>query len=318
MDKIIPSTKLRVVTVHKLKSLTCPRKYFWERVLNLESRRLKDPFWYGSLIGAGFEALISSKDPEKAMRFEDRDYRKRYVTTSDLEDEMKIQRRLISACIAQAKHHPKVKKMEMKVSQQQFKVRLKKSCLWFCGTPDGFGTYCKKPVMFEEKTASQITNSYIDALRFDKQVYGYAYAQQLAGNPVLPKCCYCIFRKPQKWVKKNQTIDDFVKDIEKDFADRRDFYYSFIELTLGKQTISEVGHDIETLAFELKEKYKRLRADGGLLDPHNWPRQESKCYKYGGCGFLQLCRNPKKWQVYLRLFQQRKMLYEDEKKELQR
>lgn len=317
MKKIIPSTKLRVVTVHKLKSLTCHRKYFWRWVLNLDSRNLNINFWYGSLMGAAFEALISGRDTDKALALQDRRYRRRYIITGELENEMRIQRRLIGAYINQAKEHPKIRKMKMTASQEQFKVRLKNSPLWFCGTPDGDGTYFGKPVMFEEKTAGKVTNSYIDALRFDKQVYGYAYGRQLGDKPVLPKCCYCIFRKPQKWIKKNQTIDQFVTEIEKDLVARRDFYYIIELLTLGKLTIAEVGCDIETLALELKEKYRRLRGNG-LLDPHNWAKQEDKCHDYKGCQFLNLCKNPKKWSLYLRLFQQREMLYEEEKKELQK
>jgi len=318
MNKIIPSTKLRVVTVHKLKSLTCLRRHFWRWILNLESRQLNLNFWYGSLMGAGFEALISGKDPTKAINAEDRRYRRRYIITGEMEDEMRLQRQLIEAYITQAKKHPKVRKMKMKTSQVPFKVRLQESRLWFCGTPDGNGTYYNKPVIFEEKTAGKVTNAYIDALSFNKQVFGYAYARRLAKKPVLPQCCYCIFRKPQKRIKRGQTIDDFVAEIRQDLINRPAFYYIFHKLTLGRLTIAETGHDIESLAVDLKERHKRLNAEDGLLDPHSWPKQEDKCYDYKGCEFLSLCKNPKKWQIYLRLYQQREMLYEEEKKELQK
>lgn len=318
MNKIIPSTKLKVITVHKLWDMSCLRKYFWHRVLNLESRILNIAYWYGSLTGAGLEALLLGKDPERAIRIEDRKRRAAHITSAELEEEMRLQRRLISAFIAGAKRHPKVRKMKLIHTQQKFRVRLQDSRLWFCGTRDGDGTYCNKTSLFECKALSRVTSSTISALTFDKQINGYTYARRLEKKPVFPRCCYCIFRKPQKKIKRNQTVDQFVTEITRDLAERPDFYYFFQNITLGKLTVEETGYDIEADAIDLKEKYKRLGTDSKILDPHNWPKQETKCTDYKGCEFLQLCKNSKKWQLYLRLFQQRQMLYEEEKKELQK
>jgi hypothetical protein len=320
-NKIIPSTKLRVVTVHKLKSLTCHRRYFWRWVLNLESRNLNINFWYGGVLGAGFEALISGRvtskeNPAKAMQIDDKKRCKRSVITGDLQDELRLQRRLIAAFINQAKNHPDVKKMKLKTRQEKFAVPLKDSGLLFCGTPDGEGTYANRPVLFECKTASKVTQSYIDALSFDKQVHGYAYSRRLCNKSVLPECCYCIFHKPQKRIKKGQTSDEFVTEITQDLKDRPSFYYTFHKFHLGRQTVAETGYDIEALAADLKAKYDRLRTTKAILDPHNWPKQEDKCYDYRGCEFLPLCKKPKQWHLYMRVYQQREMLYEQERKEL--
>lgn len=319
MNKIIPSTKLRMVSVHKLKSLPCLRKYFWRRVLNLESRNMNLNFWYGGVLAAGFEALLMGKDYKKALKVEDKKRCSRHVTTGDIEDEMRLQRRLILAYIEQAKKLPAVRKMKLNRTQASFKVRLKKSKLWFLGTPDGEGTYANVPTLFENKTAGQVNNAYIRALSFDKQVHGYGYAHRLEGKPALSQCCYCIFRKPQKHIKRGQTIDQFVEEIRLDLADpkRRSFYYIFHKFHLGRNTVSEVGEDIETLACILKDRYTTLKTESAILNPHNWPKQEDKCHDYKGCEFLQLCENPKRWKLYLRLFQQREMMYSEERKELQ-
>ena len=52
MNKITPSTKLKIVSVSKLKSVTCLRKYYWRRILNLESRNMNLAFWYGGVLAA--------------------------------------------------------------------------------------------------------------------------------------------------------------------------------------------------------------------------------------------------------------------------
>jgi len=278
--RIKPSTKLKVVSVSKLKAMTCLRKYFWRWILNLESTK-------------------------KVVKPED-------------EQEMAIQRRLISHIINQAKKQPDVRKMKMTKSQCSFKVRLKDSDLWFYGTPDGEGTYDKQSSTFEEKTSSQVKASYIAALSFDKQVHGYAYARRLENKPPLALCCYCIFQKVQKYVKKKQSIDDFCdREIPEDLIARPEYYYHFEKLRLGRTTVSEVGYDIEREAAILKSLYDGL-TEKELLDPHNWPKQETKCHDYKGCEYLMLCSHPAKWKLYLRLFKQREMMYEIEKEELQK
>lgn len=267
-------------------------------------------------MGAGFEALLLGKNWKKALRDEDKRRCANHTTTGDIEDEMRLQRQLILAYIEQAKNLPQVKKMKLKQTQQVFRVRLKMSKLLFLGTPDGDGTYYNIPTLFENKTASRVNDAYIRALDFDKQVCGYAYAHRLMDKPALKQCCYCIFRKPQKYIKRGQTVDQFVAEIKRDLVERPKFYYPFHRFRLGSNTVSEVGHDIETLACVLKDRYATLKTETKILNPHNWPKQEDKCHDYKGCEFLQLCKNPKRWKLYLRMFQQREMLYEEEKREL--
>ncbi len=92
-------------------------------------------------------------------------------------------------------------------------------------------------------------------------------------------------------------------------------YYIWHHFTLGRTTVSQAGADIERQAYILKMLYKDC--GGKLLDPKMWPKQENKCFDYRGCEYLQLCKNPLKWEMYLRFYQQRQMLYEEEKGELE-
>lgn len=295
--------------------MTCPRKLFWHYILNLEPRGLNLNFWYGGVLGAGFESLLMKKNWKKAMQVEDKRRCKGYTISDDLENELCLQRRLITAFIAQVANHPDVARMKLKSHQNKFKVRLKQSNLWFCGTEEGEVVYRNRPMLLEIKTAKQVGQSYIAALSFDKQVHGYTYARRLLNKSTLPECCYCIFRKPQKRIKRGQTVDQFVVEIEQDLIERPEFYYIFHKFALGRLTVSEVGYDIESLALDLQQKYERL-SQKELLDPHNWAKQENKCHDYAGCEFLQLCKNPKRWELYLRFYKQREMLYKEEKQEL--
>jgi len=317
MSNIRPSTKLKVVSVSKLKSLTCLRKYFWRHILNLESKKININFWYGGVLGAGFESLLLGKSDKQIladMRREDKKRASKHTIDGQTMDEMRLQRQLIEAIVLGAKRRSDVKRMKLTESQIKFQLPLKCGVL-FCGTEDGEGTYRGKPYLFEIKTASRVSPSYLDALKFGKQINGYAHARRKLKKSPIGDCCACVFHKPQKRIKRNQTIDDFVDEIKRDIVERPEMYYIWHKFKLGRTTVSEVGKDIEREAYILKLLYKDC--GGKLLEPSMWPKQDQKCFDYSGCEYLPLCKNIAKWEMYLRFYKQREMLYEEESEELE-
>ncbi len=315
MNKIIPSTKLKIVSVHKLMDATCLRKFFWRRILNLESKGMNENFWYGGVLGAGFEAMLVGKNWRQAMKKEDKRRVKGHELSSVVQDNLDLNYRLIEVILAGAARQPEVKRMRLTRSQIKFSVPLKCG-VKFCGTLDGIGTYRGQPHLFEFKTASKVNQAYLMSLRFDKQINGYAWAINKGRAKPLTECRYCIFKKAQKRVKRGQTVDEFVEEIEQDVIARPEMYYVWHRLSLGRTTVREVAYDIKQEAEDLKAKFDRAKR-GQLLDPHYWPKRENKCHDYSGCEFLPLCDNPAKWKIYLRMYRQREMLYEEEKDELE-
>ena len=316
-NTIRPSVRLKVISVSKLSCLKCLRYYFWKHILNLESNRLNTNFWYGGVLGAGFESLLLGKTDKQVLSAMDKESDKRtagYELADDTLNEISLQRRLIDLIVLNSRNQPKVKDMHMAHSQIEFRLPLECGVL-FCGTEDGEGTYRNKECLFENKTASKVNSSYIDSRRFTKQVNGYAYACRKQKRSSVPECRYSIFCKTQKYVKKNQTVDEFIEEIHQDIANRPEKYYIWHSFSLGRSTVSSVGADIERQAHILKLLY--ADCGGKLLDPALWPKQENKCYDYAGCEYLQLCKNPRRWELYLRFFKQREMLYSEEQEELE-
>jgi hypothetical protein len=355
MDKIVPSTKLKVVSVSKLKTMSCLRKYFWRYVCNLGSKYLNNAFWYGGVFGAGIEALMmgkSDKQVRAAMKAEDKRRVKGKVVKEDMLEEMALQRRLIEVLVFGAKDQPEFQKMHMERDQIKFKVKLRSGVL-FCGTEDGEGTYAGKPCMFENKTATSVSDSYLAALTYGTQVNGYTWAQKKDKKDFPSLCVACVFQKCGKIVKKDQTVDDFLEEIRTDiYGGEKEMktmvkvvdpetgeevidsesgkvkkvpkvkvidpqperYYRWHKFRLGVRTVSEVGEDIERQAEILKMLYADCGDD--LLNPMLWPKQENKCADYKGCEFIQLCMNPARWKMYAeRFFVQREMLYDEEYEE---
>jgi len=315
-NSIIPSTKLLCVSVHKMADFSCPRRYFWRRVLNLQSRNLNTNFWYGSVLGAGFEAiLLGKKNWRQVMRKEHNNSIKGY-DVSKLTDELGLQYRLIEVILEQAKVQAAQHGMTLIKSQVPVNTKLRCGVV-YCGTEDGEGVYEDKPSLYEIKTATKVNQGYLDSLKLDKQINSYCWGSRSSKRKHYGQCTYCIFKKPQKRLKKNQTPDEFVEEIAQDCIDRPEMYYVWLQLSLVKQFVDSVGNSIERMAEILKGIYDGLSKEE-LLDPNYWPEMETKCSDYSGCEFLPLCLHPDNWRVYLRFYKQRTMLYDLEEEELER
>lgn len=313
-NKIIPSTKLKCISVHKLRDFACPRRYFWRRVMNFESKNLNMNFWYGSVLGAGFEAiLLGKKNWKQLIQKESRKSLEGY-DISKLGEELDLQLRLIEVILEQAKVQAKQHGMSLIKSQIPVKHRLKCG-VTYCGTEDGEGIYGDKRSLYEIKTASKVNQGYLDSLKLDKQINSYCWANRNSKDKHYNQCAYCIFKKPQKRLKKNQTVDEFVDEIAQDCIDRPEMYYEWLQLSLVKPFVDSVGNSIERMAEILKQIYDGLTREQ-LLDPNYWPEMESKCSEYSGCEFLPLCLHPNRWQMYLRFYKQRTHLYSLEDEEL--
>ncbi len=335
MNGIVPSTSLKIVNVSKLRSLACPRKYYWRQIRNLDSKYIRVYYWYGSVLAAAWECLLAGgswRKAQAAANAEDRRFRKRYVVSQKDNEEMSLQRRLIDVMLRAAVVQPMFKSLKLIDNQESFRVRLKQSGLWFVGTKDGIGTYKDTAAMLENKCliAGMVNDGLFAALEMDMQINGYVYGDRLAKLPPVTKTVYCVFKKTQKRVKKPgwrangkgpkhvnaQTGSEFADEIAEDIVVNPDSYFDWRVINMGRIAVGESGHDIETAANELKLKYDHLGEDG-VLDPHNWRRETSCCSLFSGCEYRKLCRNPARAVIYQDDFIGRELRYEDEVEELQ-
>lgn len=225
-----------------------------------------------------------------------------------------MQLRLIKAILQGAEKQSFFSEMRMTKHQAQVSYKITPEIIFY-GTLDGLGIYKKKNSTFEIKTAAQVTDNTFKALKYDKQVYGYPLGLKASGKSYPVKCCYLIFRKTSKKVKKNQSLDDFVQEIKEDIEFRPEFYYICYPITLGKETMKGVKQDILAGTRILKTIYDSMTKKE-LLDPENWPCQERQCLSFGACPYIMLCQYSSRWKAYSKLFQQRERLYEEEKEEL--
>lgn len=294
---------LRCVTIHRMQCLSCPRKYFWRYVANLEPKSLSLPLWFGRMVHAGLGARLSGRTAaaaKLAMVMSDRETCKEHGASvpADTQREMEIYR-AIGPAMVEGFHAFAGARVELRCTEQQFSVPL--SCgVMFCGTRDAEGTYESKTALFEFKTASQISQDTFDTMAFNGQVYGYIASLSPAKRPA--RFVYAVLRKPSKWVKRGQSIAEFVQEIKDDIKARPEFYFAVWLQAPGVNAIGWALADIEAATNDLWHKYNRLsRVHGGLHQPMNWPRNDQQCHSYGRCPFLDLCKESWNWQLKARM-----------------
>jgi hypothetical protein len=315
--EIIPSDKLRVVTVHKLQATSCQRRYFWQYIMNLEPRGLRLPLWFGSMVHAGLDVRLrggSAKAAELAMRAKDRELLADAPGISqDQQTELHIWRSIAPAMIegfqgvAGGRAH-------LTSCEEQFAVPLFEA-VTFCGTLDGRGTFDNKSALFEFKTAGQISKDTFSTMAFNKQVYGYLSSIPTGERP--EQFAYCVLRKPSKWLKRGQSVVAFIEELKADFIARPDFYFAIWTQPVGKNAVDDVAGDVYHAAVDLAAKYDRLTLARALHDPRYWPRDDRQCHDYGNCPYLELCKDVSHWRARAGAFyRQREIRYELEREEL--
>jgi hypothetical protein len=295
MIKIVPSETLSTVSVSKLQTRSCQRKYFWRYVMNLEPKGLSVALWFGSMVHAGLEVRLEGGNAKMAllaMKRTDREKLKGLSGMSaDTLAEMEIWRAIgpamVEGFVAKYGSH-------ILLAESEIPFEMKLACgVTFRGLIDGLGTYDGESTLFEFKALGQIASTTFDTMAFNGQVFPYLSTIPKDRRP--KKFAFCVLRKPSKWVKKGQSLGEFVAEIKEDLIARPDFYFAVWTQDVGEQAIQYALADVEAGAEDLRAKYKRLGKC--VLDPFNWPRDDRACHEYGSCTMLSLCKDTGHWEA---------------------
>lgn len=319
MDVITPSTKLLSVSVHKLMDTACSRYYFWRWVRNLVPRSLNLNLWFGSVVHKGVEKVGEGKKlsiVHRSMLKEDkkilRDTPPKGSDTAEV-----VAQRMLGKYIITVYHEiiaDKLSSYTLGQAEDRIHIKLEQTPVLFSMGLDAWYTKGKELALFEAKTSSK-PRDLIDKLPFDKQIHGYAQGlKHLIGK--YPKYCYyTIFRKPQIRQRQKESPSKFEERLYEDLQERKDWYFITHRHTFGLNAIEATMNDIEWMTFDLYSKYNYL-SKASLLDPQNWPRNESQCFRYGVCPYYILCKKVRSWERYLRWFKPRELRYDLEHEEL--
>jgi hypothetical protein len=173
----------------------------------------------------------------------------------------------------------------------------------FRGLIDGLGSWEGDSALFEFKVLGQVSKTTFDTIAFNGQVHSYLSTLPKAKRP--QKFVYCVLRKPSKWVKRGQTIAEFIHEMQADLRGRPEFYFAVWAQDCGENAIQHASDDIDAAAEDLVAKYDRLHDkhpktglyDEGVLEPTNWARDDRQCHEYGSCPYLCLCKDVDHWKA---------------------
>jgi hypothetical protein len=292
---VVPEAQLTAVSVSRLQTASCQRKYFWRYICGLESRGMSMGRWVGSLVHAGIQARFmggNAKLAQLAIRRADREKTSGLTGLSgDMLSEMTVWRALAPAMVegfvAEYGHRLKLRSFE-----EEFSLVL--PCgLTFHGLIDGLGTYDKESALVEIKCLGQVSKQVFDTMAFNGQVHSYLSTRPEAKRP--KQFVFCVIRKPSKWVKRGQSIDEFIAEIKADLIARPDFYFIVWVQPVGDNAIRRALDDVDAGAEDLKCKYARL--GGAVRKPECWARDDRQCHEYGGCEYLPLCKDMDHWKA---------------------
>lgn len=325
MNKIIPSIYLKCLSVHKMKTLSCLRRYFYERVLNLQSNRVIMPFWYGGILHVGWQSLLLGYDTKETLAAMQAEHTRRSrgcVITADDKQEMQLQFDIICALVFtgfETRHvHWRPDKIELEWAEDQICWPVPGFAgLVFCSTLDGYGTVRGGKSLLEIKSAKMVSDDYFASLEFEMQPCSYVLGHQKDKGNGANRCLYMVFRKPQIRIKQTETPDDFAVRLKADLLERPSHYFVSHSVALGANAVKHAQENIIATAELLSDRYLKLSQNDGILKARNWPQNTEHCYYYAKpCPFTMLCRYGGDPTTFMGTFRQREMLYEAEKKEL--
>jgi len=305
--------------------MSCWRRYYYERVLNLQTNKVILPFWWGGVLHVGFEHLLlgyNDTEIDAAMASESRRRCIGSVITADDKAEMALQFQIIRAYVFTAREishvHWRLDKIDLAWSEEQISWPIPGfPDIHFCSTLDGGGLVRGTPSLLEIKTAKNVSDEYFATLEFDAQVCSYILGHRKDRKNGATQCHYMVFRKPAIRIKKSESLDEFIERLAEDLLARPDFYFLSRTLPIGGRAVANAEADITATTEILSDRYDKLTRRGTLLEAREWPKQTAHCDYYNSpCPFKMVCRHGGDPSTFLPMFRQREMLYKEERKEL--
>ena len=138
--------------------------------------------------------------------------------------------------------------------------------------------------LVEHKTASKISESYIDRLPLDTQIRGYILGARSLGFK-FDSVLYDVVRKCKLRRKSNESLDDFSDRVAHDYVGRPDFYFY-------RENLRFDSSDLDALEYELRQTHAEYVAliPASALNPRGWMPNDSACFDFfRTCEFHKLC-----------------------------
>jgi len=273
----------------------CKRKFYWRYVLGIIPRTTTAALWMGTAFHKCVGEWITSRKSMASIAAAHIESMEKNLTDTmafyDQDELDKMQSALMifrGMCMGYAAHHAADRKqwlVKKSLLEKEFCIPF--DDFDFMGSIDQIVTERSSGdrVMVERKSASVITESYIDRLALDTQVRAYLFAAWKSGLP----CKYVIYdvtKKTKKRRKTNENQEEFDQRIAETYMEDSSHFYRS-KLRFNRQ-------DLNAFQYELLQVHREfihvLENAHDPADPREWGIDDQECNAYFKiCTYQNLC-----------------------------
>lgn len=276
----------------------CKRKFYWKYILGLKPKTTTAALWIGTIfhqVVAKWYAqkrsnMISLAQKEVGAMEAELQETMSFYDQSELDKIQAAMATFVGMCEGYARVHGEDRKkytMRRELIEKQFKIDM--GDFFFEGSIDQMWyTKAKKPVrcMVERKTASTVTESYIERLALDTQTRGYLYAAKKIGLPC-SRVIYDVTKKCKLRRKSNEAQEDYEARIITDYEENPDKYFIRENLRFSQA-------DLNAFELELRQVHSEfmhiLESADDPRDPRAWGIDDQECNAFFRiCNYQCLC-----------------------------
>ena len=274
-NKAQEGMRMRSITQSEMSTYgRCPKLHKFKYVDLLRPLRKSNSLRRGSAAHRGMEFRDPAAARDYILEYQDK------VFGREAKDELFMMAGVAEAMIAGAldvwPHWPELREVEFTIPLVNPKTGRASRRHRFSGMLDGLDD----ATVWEFKTTSRLDSGYIDRLDVDFQVSAYLEAaSRKLGRPIR-KVEYYIARWPSSKQRKNESPQEYVERIQKDYLDRPEFYYHH-------ESVTRTEGQMELWREEAWEIHQRiLQVENGGIAVRN---TDSCVGRFGRCAFLDLC-----------------------------
>jgi len=275
----------------------CPRKFFWRYVMGLRPKTKSASLWIGTLFHQTVARWISQKrvTMERISRREIQAMDEELQDTMSLYDQEELEKlqgamaMFAGMCMGYAQVHAsdrEIWRIDRKLVEKEFSIDF--GDFEFQGSIDQIVTEKKTGhrLLVERKTASTVTESYIDRLALDTQTRGYLLGAERSGLPC-KKVVYDVTRKSKLRRKANEDQLEYEVRVANDYFERPEFYFVREELRFSKKDLAAFEHEARQTHAAFMHL---LESAEDPTDPRAWSIDDQECNAYFRmCEYHQLC-----------------------------
>lgn len=155
------------------------------------------------------------------------------------------------------------------------------------GRVDGLCTIDGQEFLVEYKTVSQLGPAQIELLPMDAQITTYIYALQRSLGIRIAGVVYRFLRKPSIRQRQGETGAQFRERLTNDYLERPDWYFREELVYRSQDDLARYEQEL----WDLTQDMLHARRHGLYY------RNPARCYDYGGCDYIPLCRGDHDAQV---------------------